>query len=496
MNILKMEVFLGNERYTYRFKKSNLIFSKENSVGKTTLIRMLLYSLGFSIPSTRKLNMRNLVFRTKVLRDDNVNITITRKAKKVLICMFGKTTEFDIKHQKREVIALIFNFSNSNNLQICNNLLGAFYIDQDKGWTLLNRGNPIGKEERFNIKEFLNGFTDLNFGKEEGEVLLLKQSKAKYANLKEAKEIFENVNVVKRKIDLSGFSEKLNKDLSILNLEKNDIESDIDDINSIMSNNEQSRKTIIDMNLMIKTEIGPVMVDENNLIGFEYTQELLESNLSVLNIKHNKVIQKINSIENEMDNQELIKTEEITGVIGKMIDNLNISHLSMENTINVIESKIKSLNNQIESISNVNSKYVKVKSKLFKYIRKFAIEDMKLDEKFISEKNFIFTSKISRLSGRNYAQLAFAFRMGYVKIISEFFGIKLPIIVDSPYSVELSKDNVYNMFKIVKREFSNHFVLFSSIHNDFNFTFEKIIELQDKALDEKRMDILENLISI
>jgi hypothetical protein len=37
-----------------------------------------------------------------------------------------------------------------NNTEVLDNLLGTFYMDQEKGWTLLNRGIAIGKI-RFNI---------------------------------------------------------------------------------------------------------------------------------------------------------------------------------------------------------------------------------------------------------------------------------------------------------------------------------------------------------
>lgn len=33
---------------------ANLIYSEKNSCGKTTLVRFILYALGYSIPSTKK----------------------------------------------------------------------------------------------------------------------------------------------------------------------------------------------------------------------------------------------------------------------------------------------------------------------------------------------------------------------------------------------------------------------------------------------------------
>lgn len=41
-------------RYVEFSDYANLIHSQENSKGKTTLLRFLLYSLGYSIPNTKK----------------------------------------------------------------------------------------------------------------------------------------------------------------------------------------------------------------------------------------------------------------------------------------------------------------------------------------------------------------------------------------------------------------------------------------------------------
>ena len=37
----------------------NLIFSQKNSRGKTTLVRLMLYALGYSVPSTKKIKFAN-----------------------------------------------------------------------------------------------------------------------------------------------------------------------------------------------------------------------------------------------------------------------------------------------------------------------------------------------------------------------------------------------------------------------------------------------------
>lgn len=38
----------------------NLVYSEKNTCGKTTLMRAMLYSLGYPIPNTKKLNLKNV----------------------------------------------------------------------------------------------------------------------------------------------------------------------------------------------------------------------------------------------------------------------------------------------------------------------------------------------------------------------------------------------------------------------------------------------------
>lgn len=69
---------------------------------------------------------------------------------------------------------------NIQSLYLTSAILGCYYIDQEKGWTLLNRGSVIGRIN-FNIEKFLlsiekgNEFDDLIFQIEnlEAETLVI-----------------------------------------------------------------------------------------------------------------------------------------------------------------------------------------------------------------------------------------------------------------------------------------------------------------------------------
>lgn len=64
------------ERYIEFDEHNNLIFSEENSQGKTTLLRLMVYSLGYRIPDTKSIKFANCLVESKVHIVDNYFILI------------------------------------------------------------------------------------------------------------------------------------------------------------------------------------------------------------------------------------------------------------------------------------------------------------------------------------------------------------------------------------------------------------------------------------
>ena len=136
--------------------KVNLIFSKKNSRGKTTLLRFLLYSLGYNIPNTKKFKFTNCEVETVIYSEISGEISLFRASKDFLdVTIDGYKKTFILPDQQDELHKAIYG---TDNKDILNNLLGAFYVDQEKGWTLLNRGIEIGSI-RFNIEELIRGLS-------------------------------------------------------------------------------------------------------------------------------------------------------------------------------------------------------------------------------------------------------------------------------------------------------------------------------------------------
>ena len=67
MNFKSLEIINGYETKKFKFGKKTEIYSNINSVGKSTLLRLLFYSMGYSIPSTKKIRFSKL--QTKLLID-------------------------------------------------------------------------------------------------------------------------------------------------------------------------------------------------------------------------------------------------------------------------------------------------------------------------------------------------------------------------------------------------------------------------------------------
>ena len=74
--IIKQGVF--EKRFDFS-DGNTLIYSKANSVGKTTLLRALLYSLGFKIPGTKLYPIEKYEYETAVKTDTSRTLRLFRR---------------------------------------------------------------------------------------------------------------------------------------------------------------------------------------------------------------------------------------------------------------------------------------------------------------------------------------------------------------------------------------------------------------------------------
>lgn len=107
------------------------------------MLRFLLYALGYKIPHTDGMNTYK--FKTTLI------LTINGKQFELLR---GDDIQYINNSPHNSDLPMISTILKINSLSLSNALLGCYYIDQEKGWTLFNRGLVIGKIN-FNIERFL-----------------------------------------------------------------------------------------------------------------------------------------------------------------------------------------------------------------------------------------------------------------------------------------------------------------------------------------------------
>ena len=86
--------------------------------------------------------------------------------------------------------------------------------------------------------------------------------------------------------------------------------------------------------------------------------------------------------------------------------------------------------------------------------------------------------KTTFLRGAILHKISLTYKIAYLKAIDKYIGIKLPIIMDSPCSGEVTYDNANTMIKVVMEELPCHQIIVASVH-DFSkleFSRTKLVE--------------------
>ena len=171
----------GVKRFITFSDRNNLIHSYANSKGKTTLLRLMLYSIGYSVPNTKHIKFENCKVESQITLDNGEVLLLYRESKDYIeLKRNNSVSTYILPSDEFALHKIIFN---ANNIELINNLLGVFYFDQEKGWTLLNRGVVIGSI-RFNIEELIRGIAEIDCSD------LYRQKEAKKQDLLKYKQMF------------------------------------------------------------------------------------------------------------------------------------------------------------------------------------------------------------------------------------------------------------------------------------------------------------------
>lgn len=481
MKFNSIKIKEGFSNRTINFNENvNLIYSEKNSKGKTTLIRFLLYALGYNIPNTKKIKFKNCEVEASIQTEKYGEVILTRNSLDYIVAKYNHVkTTYVLPSQLLELHGIIYG---SNNKNILDNILGAYYVDQEKGWTLLNRGTVIGSLH-FNIEELIRGLSDCDCSKLIKEETKLSKELGKYRQIFSVAQYRESVMRENSSLVVDEYSEEVNAILAQLLMEQKKARDELKRIDKVLNDNKQFKKFVAEMKLVVQTDNDEIItVRPENIVGLTDTIDYLIAKRKIAAMNLSEISKQIESLKKEEENEivqlSFFEKENLIEIFDKKIASVPINVIAIKNEITRLEKALKIIRHEISLKTRENTKVIK---SLYDNILKYA-KELEVGDENSMNNSYIFTSNLKELTGAILHKTVFAFRLAYIIEIEKLLGIKLPIILDSPSGKEVDPENVQLMVDILKRDFSDNQIIIASI---FKYQFDdiKLIEIKERLIE-------------
>lgn len=433
-----------------------LLYSKQNSTGKTTLMRALLYALGFSIPNTELVKFDCFEFQV-VVSFEKKEHNVYRRDKLLRI----DDNEYDLPIEQTAAHTFLFGIKNN---EILNNLLGTIYFDQEKGWTLLNRGTIIGTNH-FSVEGFFRGLKEDESSESYqmvAEINALEKKIAQYKLMLNVAEYQAALNQSEdSRLDYQTYDQELESEIAEKALELAKVELEISHLSEMMKSNKNFSDYIEKKKIYVKNPTGgvPIPVTKETLLDYQDVSEVNEARRSMLIANRNNIKRQLAEIESKQKKQMTFLNlptidEELTR---RLADFKGISAIQVKSVLNTMKKQRKNLIADLQTKTKSNNPWI---TQAYDIIYKYATElgipfDYKID---------IFTSNLKEKSGAILHKMVFVYKLAYIKLLSEKIGYPLPIFCDSPSGREVEKGTVDEMLEILHRDFHNHQLIIASIY--------------------------------
>ena len=459
----------------------NLIFSKENSKGKTTLLRFMLYSLGYNIPNTRKIRFDRCEVISTIFVDNVGEIVLSRYSNDFIeATVDDEKKTYILPDQLHDLHKIIFITENAD---VLNNILGAIYADQEKGWTLLNRGTAIGSI-KFNIEELIRGLSGCDCSdliRREGQ---LSKDLSKYRQMASVAKYREEIIAESGTLVSDSYSVESDAVIAQLLIQQKALQSELKRIDKSLSDNMRMRQYVAEMKLTVQLPDGTIFpVTAESIVGLADTIDFLIAKRKIAAADLRSLMHQLANVQKEQENEAeqlaFFQSESMIDIFDKRIASVPIDAGAIDKEIKHLEKVLKSVRKEISRRTKSDTGVV---MSLYENMVKYATELGVGNSESIAS-SYLFTSNLKELSGAVLHKTVFAFRLAYITEIEKHLGIKLPIILDSPSGKEVDQANIQLMMNILKRDFADNQIIIASI---FYYSFEdiNIIELRNRLIEE------------
>ena len=455
-----------------------VFYSKNNSTGKTTLMRAILYTLGFPIPNTELVKFENYEFVLELSHQDK-NYILMRNDQLLKI----NDTEFDLPVEQSAAHTFLFGIANA---EVLYNLLGTIYFDQEKGWTLLNRGTIIGTN-RFSIESFFRGLKNDESDESYEIVAKISALDKKIAQYNLMSNIAEYQAAINQSddavIDYQTFDQGLAAKIGEKELLLKEVEAELARVTDIIKSNKSFSDYIECRKIFVKNPIddSPIPVNKNTLLDYQDVTEINQARRSMLIAQRNALKKQLAELTSQQEKQvRLFSLPTLDEELTKRLANIQgISAVEVDSILKKLKKERTDLNNILKNrTKNDNPWIYQAYEIICKYTQELNLSfDYKID---------IFTHNLKGKSGAVLHKMVFAYRLAFIKLLSNKIGYALPIFCDSPSGREVEKETIDIMLRILQRDFSDHQLIVASI-----FKYEdalpnaKIIEMDGTLFNQQ-----------
>lgn len=452
---------------------ANIIYSQKNTAGKTTFLRAMFYALGYPIPSTKGIKFDGMEFWITVASGVK-QYKIYRHSSYLSIDDGNEQIDYSLPTDFSEIMTLL---TGCDNKDILDNLLGASYMDQEKGWTLLNRGKVIGNIS-FNIEALVRGLGGKECVDEIQQLDAIKRQLRKYEYMHSVAEYQEAIHEAGEDIEYDAPDEVIDRRIEVLRAEREPILEELKQIKSILRKNKLLADYIADLKLMVQSSTGEeIPITRDTLVGFIDNNEFLTARREMLAANLEEVNRKIISLQKQKGKEEqLFKVQTAIEAFDSDIKKISVDAIATQRIIEQLKRERQKLQERIRAMTKQdNSVVVELHECISSYTKELEVSEMYV----APNKDYIFTNDLKSLSGTILHKIVFSFKLAYIKLIKEKTGIVLPIVLDSPTGREVEHNAVEAMLKIIQRDYPEHQLIIASIH-DYDLKDKKLIEFKDR----------------
>lgn len=440
------------------FDKRNFIVSENNIAGKTTILRTLLYGLGFKITMTNGVANLDLDTVVRLITDSSEKIEIHRFNKEKVLCKWindSKEKEYKLPDDQKNLHSIIFNTKTSNLLDNC---LGTFYFEQGRGYSLINYG-VVTPKNHFSLKELMNELTpEVEDKIKELDTISNRLNQEITATEAIEKIIKNSADSLKDKMEDSD--ELTNQNINGLQFKLQQLKEKEKRVKESLKDNKKVMEYISELRLKIKLKNGDkITVTPDNILYYSETNDFLKGELRYIS-------DEIDRTKNKLEKHKKIVEEKY-----KKGEKNFISHIAKSVSSDQVQASLAHLKRQNNEIKNKKSMlykkhdYQELQNRLYKLYSEYAT---KLEIKDWMTHGIFSSKNVSGLTGTEQEFTAISIRLAALKLVEEYTGNMWPIILDSPFQ-ELTPKNKRNLVDFLQTEFGeNHQIIIATVYSEIS----------------------------